>query len=318
MSKTHGYFHSCAGSMNAGMDLRQLRAVVAVADRRHFTRAAADLHVAQPALSQQVRRLEAELGLELFRRTSRSVALTQAGELIVPRARRILAEVDGIGADLDALRGVLTGQVAIGAMQSLGPFDLPGLMSGFHRAHPGVDLLLREDTTRRMHRMLAADELDLAVATLGDEPPGLEIRLIYEEDLVLAVRPGHPLAARRRVAPGRLPDEPWVFFAPGSGLRALTERALEAAGITPRARFESNELSRVRALVSEGLGVAIMPRSDTEGAGPPVAALGIRPPALRRRVGLVWRAGRRRPPAAEAFLQFALERIPSPAAAART
>ncbi len=300
------------------MDLRQFRAVVAVADRRHFTRAAADLHIAQPALSQQVRRLEAELGLELFRRTSRSVALTQAGELILPRARRILAEVDGIAADLGALRGVVSGQVAIGSMQSLGPFDLPGLMAAFHRDHPGVDLLLREATTRRMRAMLAADELDLAVLTLSEEPPGLESRLIYEEDLVLALRPGHPLAARRRVSPARLPAEPWVFFAPGSGLRTLTEQVLEAAGITPRARFESNELTRVRALVSAGLGVAIMPRSDTEGPGPPVATVGIGPPAPRRRVGLAWRAGRRRPPAAEAFLQFALARLEAGAPAPRT
>src|SRR2546429_3493169 len=109
------------------MELRQLRYCVAVADRLHFTRAAQDLHVAQPALSQQIRRLEAELGLELFARTSRSVALTQAGEAVVARARRILAQADPIEQDLEGLRGLLRGLGVLGGMQAPRPFGRPGL-----------------------------------------------------------------------------------------------------------------------------------------------------------------------------------------------
>jgi DNA-binding transcriptional LysR family regulator len=284
------------------MELRQLRYCVAVADHLHFTRAAEALHVAQPALSQQIRRLEAELGLDLFARTSRSVALTEAGEAVVARARRVLVEADAIGEDVDALRGVLRGRVVVGSMQSLGPFDLPGLLADFHAQHPGIDVVLREDTTQRMLAMIAADELDLAVATIDASPPdGLETRALYEEDLVLAVARDHPLAARRRIRPASLPPGPFIF------LRAATEAILDAADIEPQVRFETNELSRVRALASRGLGVAIMPRSDTEGPGPPVAAIPIGPPTLRRAVGLVWREGRRRAPAGEAFLAFALE-----------
>ncbi len=290
------------------MELRQLRSCVAVADHLHFTRASEALHLAQPALSQQIRRLEEELGLELFARTSRSVALTEAGEEVVARARRILAEADAIQADVDALRGVLRGRVVVGSMQSLGPLDLPGLLADFHSQHPGVDVVLREDTTQRMLAMIAADELDLAVATIEETPPdGLETCALYEEELVLAVARDHPLAGRRRIRPASLPPGPFIFFREGSGLRTATEQALDAAGIEPQVRFETNELSRVRALASRGLGVAIMPRSDTEGPGPPVAAIPIGPPALLRAVGLVWRRGRRRAPAAEAFLAFALE-----------
>jgi DNA-binding transcriptional LysR family regulator len=290
------------------MELRQLRYCVAVADHLHFTRAAEALHVAQPALSQQIRRLEAELGLELFARTSRSVAVTEAGEAVVARARRILAEADAIEEDLDALRGVLRGRVVVGSMQSLGPFDLPGLLADFHAQHPGIDVVLREDTTQRMVAMLGADELDLAVATIDESPPvGLQTRALYEEDLVLVVAREHPLAGRRRIPPASLPPGPFIFFREGSGLRTATEAILDAAGIEPQVRFETNELSRVRALASRGLGVAIMPRSDTEGPGPPVAAIAIGPPVLRREVGLVWRGDRRRAPAAEAFLEFALE-----------
>ncbi len=291
------------------MELRQLRYFVAVAEHRHFTRAAADLHVAQPALSQQIRRLEDELGLELLARTSRSVALTEAGELLLHRARRALAEVDGALADLDALKGLVSGRVVVGAIQSLGPFDLPGLLAGFHASHPGVDILLREDTTQRLLAALSADELDLAVATIDPPPPDeLASMALYEEELVLAVRPGHPLASRQRIALTELPDDPFIFFREGSGLRATTERALAAAGIEPRVRFESSELSRVRALVSRGLGVAILPRSETGRPGPitpRVAAIALGPPALTRQVGLVWRRERRHPPAAQAFLRFA-------------
>lgn len=292
------------------MELRQLRAFAAVAEHRHFTRAAAELHVAQPALSQQVRRLEAELGVELFRRTSRSVALTQAGRLLLPRARAILTEVAAAEEDVQALRGELAGRVVLGAMQSLGPLDLAGLLSDFHARHPSVDVVLREDTTLRMLRMLAADELDLAIATVDRElPAGLTARHMYQEDLVLAVAPDHPLATRRRLRVAELPSDPFIYFRSGSGLRTATERALAEAGIQPRVRFETNDLPRVRSLVARGLGVAIMPRSDTEGAGPPVAAVALGPPPLRRTVGLVWRDARRRPTAAEAFLRFVLERI---------
>src|ERR1700704_3764678 len=285
------------------MELRQLRYAVAVADHLHFTRAAEALHVAQPALSQQIQRLEAELGLELFARTSRSVAMTEAGEALVARARRILAEADAIGEDVDAVRGVLRGRVVVGSIQSLGPFDLPGLLADFHAQHPGIDVVLREDATQRMVAMLGADELDLAVATIDESPPdGLESQGLYTEDLVLVVAPAPPRAGRRRIRPAALPPGPFIFFREGSGLRNATERVLDEAGIEPQVRFETNELSRVRALASRGLGVAIMPRSDTEAPGPPVAAIGIGPPTLRRAVGLVWREERRRGPAGEAFL----------------
>jgi len=291
------------------MELRQLRYFAAVAEQRHFTRAAAQLHVAQPALSQQIRRLEHELGMTLLDRTSRSVRVTEAGEAVLRRARRALAEADAIGADLDALRGLRTGRVLVGAIQALGPFDLPGLLAAFRTEHPGIDLILREETTQEMLALLAADELDLAIAAIEPPPPReFATQALYEEDLVLALPPSHPLATRARLALSDLPDEPFILFREGSGLRATTERALAAAGLQPRARLESTELSRVRALVARGLGVAIMPRSETALPGPRVAAVALGPPTLRRRVGLVWRRDRRHPPAAEAFLRFARSR----------
>src|SRR4051812_13504293 len=127
------------------MDLRRLRYFAALAEHGHFTRAAESLHVAQPALSQQIRRLEEELGLPLVHRTTRRVALTEAGELLAARARRILAEVDAASAEMADLAGVRAGRVVVGAMQSLGAFDLSALLAAFHERHPGVELTVREE-----------------------------------------------------------------------------------------------------------------------------------------------------------------------------
>src|SRR5579875_2359227 len=126
------------------MDLRQLRYLVALAEERNFTRAAASEHIAQPALSQQIRRLEEELGIALVERTTRHVALTEAGELLVVRSRRILSELEAARAELEAVRGADIGHVRIGAMHTMGPVDLSLALAEFHERHPRVGLTVRE------------------------------------------------------------------------------------------------------------------------------------------------------------------------------
>jgi LysR family transcriptional activator of glutamate synthase operon len=291
------------------MELRQLTYFAAVARHRHFTRAAAELRVAQPALSQQIKRLEAEVGLSLLDRTSRRVNLTEAGELLLERAGRVLAEVDAAREELARLRGLEAGRVTIGAMQSLGPVDLAALLADFHARHPHIDVVLRESTTEWMTRAVVADELDLAFVTLrGDLDERLAGARVFREELVVIAAPAARWTNRRRVALADLADEPFVFFAAGTGLRAAVEDAAEAAGVALRAAFETNELSRVRALAARGLGVAIVPSSTAYAAGPDVAILSLRP-QLAREVGLVWRRERRLAPAPAAFLEFARERL---------
>lgn len=145
------------------MEFRQLRYLVALADERHFTRAAARSHVAQPALSQQLRKLEDELGLPLVDRTTRRVALTEAGELLVARARRVLAELDAAGAELQQVSGLLAGRVTIGLTQTPGPLDLLPLLADFHARFPAVELAVREDLSTTLAAQLRADELDVAL-----------------------------------------------------------------------------------------------------------------------------------------------------------
>src|SRR3954451_15517222 len=203
------------------MELRQLRYLVALAEERHFTRAAARVHIAQPALSQQIRRLEDELGLPLVDRTTRQVALTEAGELLVDRARRALAEVDAAQAELSDLAGVRAGHVVVGAMQSLGPFDLSALLAAFHAAHPGVDLTVREDVSDALLAMVRRDEVELAFLSVAErlrDGDALAHERLLTERLVLLVATTHHLASRGRVALGELRDEDFITFREGAGL----------------------------------------------------------------------------------------------------
>jgi DNA-binding transcriptional LysR family regulator len=291
------------------MDLRQLRYLVALAEELNFTRAAAAEHVAQPALSQQIRRLEEEVGVGLVERTTRKVALTEAGELLAVRARRILAELAIAREELEALRGVDVGHVTIGAIHTMGPIDLSLALATFHEAHPGVALTVREQHSEECAEQLRADELDLAFLSVTERVESHELalhQLISEELMVLLPRE-HALAGRSRVRMAELAHEDFISFRQGARLRELLFAAGRDAQFEPRVTLESNEAQRIRALVSRGLGVAILPRSDATVPDADIVAAPIVEPVLRRDITLAWRAGRRQSPATAAFLELALE-----------
>jgi DNA-binding transcriptional LysR family regulator len=291
------------------MDLRQLRYLVALADEGNFTRAAAREHIAQPALSQQLRRLEQELGLTLVERTTRRVALTDAGTLLVARARSVIAELETAQAELESLRGAFTGRVSVGAMHTMGPVDISLALAEYHRRHPGVELTVREEASEDLADMVRLDELDLAFLSVTErvESHGLGLVQLISEELVAIVPPGHRLARRERIHLAQLADEAFISYRAGSRLREVLVSAAAAAGFEPQVRLESNESRRVRRLVGHGVGVAILPRSDCVGEGAEVAVLTLEAPRLTRDVSLAWREGRRRSPAAAAFLTLALE-----------
>src|SRR3954452_11318470 len=289
------------------MELRQLRYLVALAEERNFTRAAAREHIAQPALSQQIRRMEEQGGVALVERTTRRVALTSAGELLVGRARRILREVDSARAELEALSGIETGHVFVGVLHTMGPVDVSLVLAEFHERHPGVELTVREQSSEELAAMLRDDEIDLAFLSVTErvEGEGLALRQLVSEELVLVVAPGHRLAGRRRVRMAELSGEEVVSYRAGSRLRELLESAGRSAGFEPRVTLESNESERIRRLVGRGLGVAILPRSDVERPGPEVAVAALVEPALTRDITLAWREDRRLAPAGAAFLELA-------------
>jgi LysR family transcriptional activator of glutamate synthase operon len=300
------------------MELRQLRYLVALADERNFTRAAAREHVAQPALSQQIRKLERELGLALVERTTRRVSITSAGELLVARARMILAELEAALEELQAQRGALTGRVRVGAMHTLGPLDLSGVIAQFHGRHPGVEVAVLEQSSEELADLLRVGEIDLAFLSVTEriERRGLALRRLLSEELVAVVPASHPLAGRQGLELSELAGEEFVSYRRGARLRELLEAAAERAGFAPTITLETNDSRRIIQLVGMGIGVALLPRSDTDGL-PPAERLdgGISSdrvavvPAMDappRDITLAWLERRRLAPAAAEFLALSL------------
>jgi len=165
------------------MELRHLRCLVALDDEQQFTRAAQRLGIAQPALSQQIRRLEAEMGLPLVDRTTRSVQLTAAGVTLVGHARRMLHEADLAVAELQDLRGLRSGRLEVGASHTIGELDLSQLLAEFHRRFPDVELRVQDDVSLELASALNRGELDLAFITVAGEPEAIESRLVSREPL---------------------------------------------------------------------------------------------------------------------------------------
>jgi DNA-binding transcriptional LysR family regulator len=289
------------------MELRQLRYFEAVARRRHFTRAAEELNVAQSALSYQVRRLERELGVELLSRTTRSVETTEAGELVAARARAVLAETEALRGEVDELRGVVRGHVNVGALLFGGELDIPATLASFIEAFPGIEVGLGEGTAQRMLDGLAAATLDVAFALQADRPDGIEAMSLSREQLVLATSPRHALAGGDPLPLPALAGQSMISFGRGSSTRRVVDAALAAAGAAPRIALEGNDLALLRGLVARGIGFAVIPRSFAELPGP---AISIRPldPALSIEVVLWWRRDRRLSPAARAFVDFVAAR----------
>jgi LysR family transcriptional activator of glutamate synthase operon len=286
------------------VELRQLRYVEAVARHRHFTRAAEELHVAQSALSHQIRRLEAELGTELFERNSRRVSTTQAGESVAARARRILADVDAVREEVDELKGVLRGRIWIGALLPAGRIDVPALVASFSDAHPGIEVGLREGTASDLLGYLAADEVDAAFAMLAGAPPDdLVVERLSEDEIIAAFAPG---AAPGRGAVRAADLAPYPIVAPRSGSAAMQrlEEFFARQDKPLHVSLESGDPFLLRCLASGGFGAAIVPRSLTRREGPPIEVRSLRP-AVRVPVVLLWREGRHLSPAAGAFIDFA-------------
>jgi DNA-binding transcriptional LysR family regulator len=284
------------------MELRQLRYLDAVARRRSFTQAALDLHVAQSALSQQVARLERELGVELLRRTTRRVEVTEAGRLVLARARSALAEADGVRADLDALQGLVRGTLRLGGVPPVGPVHPASLVADFTRAHPGVAITVREDAAFTLLDQLRHGALDLVMALVDpDALDALEGVRLLDEELVLIAAPDHPLARAERVRVERLAGEALVTHGAGSALRE-TLLALVPGG---RVVAEANDLETVRELTARGLGVTLMPRSVVAAHGDRLAIRPLDPPHALP-VALIWRPRERPTPAAQAFREHVL------------
>ena len=284
------------------MELQQLRYFVAIADTGTFTAAAKDLHVAQPSVSKQVRKLEIELGASLLERRKIGITLTDAGAILLPWARRVLADVDGARSEVAGLASLERGRLSVGATPSLSTVLLPRVLASFHTAHPGVTLTVVEAGSRDLVDRLASGDLDLALVILPLPREELfETMPLIREDLVLAVPKKHPLATRKSVRVGELRGVPLVMFRDGYDLRSATISACEQAGFHPTFAVEGAEMDGVLRMAAAGVGVAVVPRMVVEKGGPLVAVRLVQP-TLTRSVGVAFRRDRHRSRAADAFV----------------
>jgi DNA-binding transcriptional LysR family regulator len=287
----------------SGMEIRQLRYVEAVARHRHFTRAAEELHVAQSALSHQIKRLEAELGTELFSRNSRSVTVTEAGEAVAERARGVLDQVDGLRNEVDELRGLVRGEVRVGATLPAGEIDVPTVLVRFSEAYPGIEVQLQEGTAGDMLGHLAENRIDASFCLLaGDPPPEISVESLSEEEIVAAF-PAGAAPDRERVTAAELARHPLIIPRSGSATKQAADEFFERAGKTLNASLESGDPFFLRCLVSAGFGAALLPATLTRREGPPIEVRGLRP-AIRLPATLIWHGRRHQTPAARAFIDF--------------
>ncbi|SHN01384.1 LysR family transcriptional regulator [Actinacidiphila paucisporea] len=288
------------------MQFQQLAYFVAVADARHFTRAAEAVHVSQPSLSQQIKALEKELGAALFSRARGNITLTDAGAALLPLARRILADADTARHEVLELAQLRRGRVRLGATPSLATGLLPDVLRTFHDRHPGIRLIIEEGGSHDLVRHLARGALDLAlvVLPLPSPSPALTTVELFQEDLVVVSSAGDEAPA----SPLRIADlegRPMVMFRHGYDLRDLTLAACRAAGFEPYLTVEGGEMDAVLGFVRAGLGIGVVPRMVATRAGHDLRVTPLARPGLRRTVALAHRSDVA-PPRAARVLQNVL------------
>ncbi|BFH13443.1 LysR family transcriptional regulator [Paenibacillus melissococcoides] len=292
------------------MEFRQLQYAVQIAQERNFSRAAEKLHIAQPSLSQQLSKLEKEIGVLLFRRTTNSVELTHAGEIFVDRAQKIWDAMEQLKSEMADISQTKKGKVVIGTMPITGSHLLPHVLPSFHSIYPDIELVLVEDTsTSNLERMTAQGKNDLCLLSLPLTDPALAWEPLVDEEILLAVPNEHPLlpksgAPAEAVPLASLQDEPFILLKRGQGFRQLTMDLCEQAGFRPNVVFESSNIETVQSLVAAGMGVALVPafiaRAPRIEFVPAYLPLAGRP---ARTLVIAYREGRYMSHAASAFIQ---------------
>lgn len=289
--------------------LRQLEYVVAVADTGQFARAARATAVSQPALSKQVKEVEEGLGVQLFERGPRGATPTAAGRELVGRARRVLAEARELADAAAALRDPFAGGVRLGAIPTLAPYVLPGLVAAVREELPRVELRLLEEQTEVLGDLLGRGDLDVAVVALPYPRQGVTVRGLYDEPFFLVTPEGHPLAEEVPVLPSQVAPHPLLLLQQGHCLRDHTLQVCRLApGTSPV--VEASSLGTLLLMVRQGLGPALVPRMALPDDRSGLCVRRFAAPAPTRGVGMWWRPSSPRAPLFERLGELLLETRP--------
>ena len=274
--------------------LRQLQFLDALAAEGSFSRAADACHVPQPTLSAAIKELEALLSVQLVERSARGAALTRIGEEVARRARQILTETQDLVLAAQEAGEPLSGGFRLGAIPTIAPYALPGMLPVLRRAYPGLKLYLREEKTDRLIDALRARQLDAALIALPWEAAGIETKAIVADEFLLITPKGHRLAGRKTLTPDDLPQSELLLLEDGHCLR---DHALSACTLPapPRgAEVSATSLQTLVHMVAGGLGISLVPRlamDDGLIAGVDVVSTPFSPPLMGRQIGLAWRTG---------------------------
>ena len=284
------------------MDEKRLRYFLAVVEERGVTRAASRLHVSQPSLSQTLRALEGELGVELFHRVGRGLKLSAAGQALIGPAREVLSAIDTARGAVGEVAEVLAGTLQIAALATLAVDPLAELIGRFRREYPGVVVRVQEpDSTAGVGAMVREGVCELGFARLPLPREDLRAHELGRQELLFVLPPETPLPGSGALAAATLRDIPLVVSPPGTSTRMLLEQALEAVGVTPRIAVEMDAREAIVPLVLAGAGAALLPAPLAREAGRRGAVVRAARPRIVRRIGLVHREGKLSP-AARAFV----------------
>lgn len=292
------------------MEMNQLRYMVALARTGNFSRAAELCNVSQPSLSQQIQKLEDELGERLFDRMKRQTKLTPHGKAFLPRAIFILEEADTALREASEARSLISGTCTIGVLPTIAPYLLPGTIANFARKYPGVEIVVQEDTTAQLLRQLLTYEIEIAFASHPIQDSRFEIKELFAEELFLALPPGHPLAKKRALSAAHLKGERFIIMREEHCLGDQVLGFCEQLDIKPTISFRSAQLETVHALVSAGLGLSLIPAMAARVKRPDALEFrsiqGSRP---ERKIIALWPKRRPLGRAASAFLELIPSRV---------
>jgi LysR family hydrogen peroxide-inducible transcriptional activator len=283
------------------MELHQLRYFVAAAECANISRAAQRCNVAQPSLSQQIKKLECSLNVKLFDRIGRGIVITDAGKALLPRARQILSQVNETAASLARESGG-SGSLAIGAIPTIAPYLLPAALGKLHAMSPACDLSVREDLTENLVRSLLENEIDCALLSTPLEEDGVELEVLGEEELLIAVPASHAVAGEKQITIGALRGEPMISLEEVHCLGRQIEGFCSARHWSRRVVCRTTQMLTILEMVAVGVGVSIVPAmtaaADRTGR---CRYIPLRPGKPTRQIALAWRRGRSKPAAARAF-----------------
>lgn len=241
------------------MEIHQLRYVAAVARAGNFSRAAEQCHVSQPSLSQQILKLEEELGGRLFDRMKREARLTPHGEAFLRRALKILEEVDAAKREASDAQSLLRGKLTVGVLPTIAPYLLPYVLVAFAKKFPGIEIEVQEETTSRLIKLAQTCEIDFALASRPVPETGMEVKDLFAEELLLALPPGHHLKRRRALKLADLEKERFIVMKEGHCLGDQVLNFCERREFKPTVNFRSAQLETIQALVCSGVGISFIP-----------------------------------------------------------